>query len=155
MANTYRAIYETKILRGNVINYFTRRHGLTALRQNTSKPRPTFVYPENPDQTTATKARIDTALAGSKIRRIWHAITVSDEKDLKTKKHNKTITILNTENQQNRPFELCLRYEPNRISEEHLFELKIKSRKMRNNWKNSNRDRQIDKLEQLTDLVMS
>jgi len=43
MADTYRAFYERKILRGRTIDYFNSRHGLAALPQNTNKPRPTFV----------------------------------------------------------------------------------------------------------------
>jgi len=98
MANKYRAIYETKILRGRIIDYSASRHGLSTLFQDTNKPRLTFVNPGNPNQTAPTYAWIDAALAGSKARRIWHAVQVSDEKDLETKRHHKTITILNTEN---------------------------------------------------------
>ena len=37
--DTYRAFYETKILKGRTIDYFNSRHGLAALPQNTKKPR--------------------------------------------------------------------------------------------------------------------
>jgi len=155
MAGKYRAIYETKLLRGNVIEYFARRHGLTPPLQNNGKPIPTFVNPENSNQAAHTESWIDAVFVGSKARRIWYGILVSDQEELANRRHHRTLTIQNTKTQQNRPFQLCPRYQPNRISEEHLLELKFKNRKLRNNWRQCSRDTQIDRLEQLTNLTMT
>jgi len=159
-AASHQSIHRIKTIRGNQIGYFVKKHALTILHQATDASRPTFVNPGRTETDESGRRRagdswIDVALAGTKAARVWHDTHIEDlSLTSSTARYHNIIRIRNTVSQQGTATEYTPRYRTSNIHKEHLLEMRLKTSKTRNNWANCSLDKQIEKLNTLTDTVM-
>jgi len=152
---TKNKFYADKTQRGVIIERFAARHNLKVLPQ-TGRPTYTFIEPGIGENSGPIKGSlIDIALVSRKANRAWHAVKVGLAIKEKSRQHL-TIEILasNKKQQSGSKHRRVFRYRPQRILPYDLIELKIKTSKLRNNWRLCTRDAVIQRLETMTNLII-